>query len=132
MLFICIGNTCRSPMAEAIARGLGEGKVEAYSAGLAPTGRVSDKAERALEELGYSAEGLRSNGFDQVPLADMDVVVSLIGIDGLRFLPRNLPAEIVQWSVRDPIGEDEETFVAVAKLLESKLRKLVSGHLGSQ
>ncbi len=131
MLFICIGNTCRSPMAEAIARGLGKGRVEAYSAGLAPTGRVSDKAVIALEELGYSAEGLSSNGFDQVPLADMDVIVSLIGIDGLRFLPRNLPAETVEWAVRDPIGEDEETFVAVAKLLQTRLRKLVAGYIGS-
>jgi len=48
ILFLCIGNTCRSPMAEAIARGLGGERVAAHSAGLTPTGRVAEGSLAAL------------------------------------------------------------------------------------
>ena len=48
VLFICIGNTCRSPMAEAIARSLGGERLRAYSAGLSPTGRVAQQSLATL------------------------------------------------------------------------------------
>jgi arsenate reductase len=125
VLFICLANTCRSPMAEAIARGLGGGRVDAYSAGFTPTRGVAPGALRALSALGYPADGLSSKGLDQVPLEEMDVIVSLIGNEGLRFLPPSLPGERVSWLVRDPYGEDDDAFVAAARTIESKVASLV-------
>lgn len=125
MLFFCIGNMCRSPMAEGIARALGSGRIEAHSAGLSPAGRVDPLAIRTLLELGYSADGLSSKGLTEVPLHDMDVIVSLIGREGLTILPRNLSARQVAWAVRDPMGEDEEAFLATAELLQRKVRALL-------
>jgi arsenate reductase len=126
ILFICIANTCRSPMAEAIARAIGGGKVEALSAGLSPTGLVASQSVATLRELGYPAEGLRSKGLDEVPLDDIDVVVSLIGGDGLRFLPPGLSARLESWSIRDPYGDDEDVYLAVARDLERRIRSLLN------
>jgi arsenate reductase len=125
ILFLCIGNMCRSPMAEAIARGLGGGRVEAHSAGLSPAGEVSDNALAALEELGYPGEGLRSKPITEVDLHEIDLIVSLIGERGLSILPRNLSAERVAWSIHDPLGEDLDAYVATAELLERRISALV-------
>lgn len=131
MLFLCVGNMCRSPMAEAIARSLGNGRIEALSAGLIPAGRVDPNALAALAELGYPAEGLRSKPITDVDLHDLDVIVSLIGDQGLAVLPRNLGARRVAWSIHDPLGEDLEAFVATAELLQRRVRALVRDLLGS-
>jgi arsenate reductase len=125
ILFVCIGNTCRSPMAEAMARGMGRGQITAFSAGLNPTGRVAHESVEAVEELGYNADGLESKGIDQIPIDQLDVVVSLIGEAGLRYLPHSLPARLVSWSIRDPYGDDEEVYLAVARTLEARIRDLV-------
>lgn len=113
-------------MAEAIARHLGGPSVEAYSAGLAASGAVDDKVVAALNELGYSAAGLSSKGLGEVPLTEMDVVVSLIGEPGLAVLPPNLGAQRQAWSIRDPLGEDEETFLAAARLIERRVKALLA------
>jgi protein-tyrosine-phosphatase len=113
-------------MAEAIARGLGGDKVEVYSAGLAPTGLVAESALSTLAEMGYPNQGLRSKGLEEVSLADMDVIVSLLGKDGLRFLPSNLGATLESWSIRDPFGEDEEVYRAAASKIESRIKKLLA------
>jgi arsenate reductase len=52
VLFVCIGNMCRSPMAEGFARDKGADVVESYSAGLHPTGVVSEDAILMMEEHG--------------------------------------------------------------------------------
>jgi len=125
ILFICVGNTCRSPMAEAMARELGGDRIEALSAGLAPTGRIASGTRRALSALGYRDGGLFSKGLEDIPLADMDVVVSLIGEDGLRWLPRSLAGRMVAWRVTDPYGEDDATYLAVARRVERLVKELV-------
>ena len=62
VLFICVENSNRSEMAEAFARMFGEGRVEAYSAGSRPSGRVHPKTIAAMREIGYDLERHRSKG----------------------------------------------------------------------
>ena len=129
LLFICFANTCRSPMAEAIARRQFGTAADVFSAGHHPTGRVADYSISTLEALGYDATGLSSKGLDAVPLADMDVIVSLMGAEGLIGLPQHLTAEKIVWSIRDPYGEDEASYRATAATLERHLKEL-AGELG--
>lgn len=126
ILFLCVGNMCRSPMAEAIARNLGDGRIEAHSAGLSPSGQVSELAVAALEELGFDAAGLGSKPIASVDLHEIDVIVSLIGERGLAVLPRNLAAERIAWAIHDPLGEDIDAYLATAELLVRKIRTLVA------
>jgi len=125
ILFFCIGNTCRSPMAEAIARGLGGGSVRAASAGLRPFGRIVGGTEHALARLGYDARGLASKGFDAVDLEDFDIIVSLLGDAGLAYLPSGLGVDVEAWPIADPYGEDDEVYLATARTLEKRIRNLL-------
>jgi arsenate reductase len=125
LLFICFANTCRSPMAEAIARGLGGDMVSVFSAGLRPTGRVAPLSIATLSWLGFDPSGLRSKGFDAVPVRDMDYIVSLMGPHGLLELPGDLHAERIVWEIRDPYGEDESVYRATARTLQQRIKRLL-------
>ena len=126
VLFICIGNTCRSPLAEAIARGNAGDELTAASAGLMPFGRIVPATVRTLEALGYDPTGLASKGLEEVDLPSFDVIISLLGPSGLTYLPRTLPAELLSWSIHDPYGEDDEVYMSVARDLERRIRRLVA------
>jgi protein-tyrosine-phosphatase len=77
VLFICMENGNRSQMAEAFARMYGAGRVEAYSAGSRPSGRVHPKAVAAMRELGYDLERHQSKGWWQLPAVEFDVAVTM-------------------------------------------------------
>jgi arsenate reductase len=126
ILFICVGNSCRSPMAEAIARSLGSERVEAFSAGLSPLGWISDQTLGTLRTLGHDVGGLSSKGLEDVALENLDIVVSLLGARGLDAIPRTIGARREAWSIVDPFGEDDEQYLAVARELESRIRKLLA------
>jgi len=83
--FVCTGNICRSPMAEAVLRGLLDDEglghaVEVDSAGTTAW-HVGDPADRravtALREAGYDGSGHRAQAFERSWLADRDLVVAL-------------------------------------------------------
>jgi protein-tyrosine-phosphatase len=126
ILFICIGNSCRSPMAEAIARSIGGDRVEASSVGLSPLGWVADQTIAALRSLGYPADGLSSKGLDQIDLDTVDVVVSLLGQRGLDVIPHGVAIQREAWAIVDPFGEDDELYLEVARELEARIRRLLA------
>ncbi len=132
ILFICIGNSCRSPMAEAIARALGGHRVDARSAGLTPLGWVADQTFAVLEALGYPSQGLSSKGLDEVDTDDLDVVVSLLGDRGFDHIPRGIGARREAWPIPDPFGEDEELYLEVARQLELRIRRLLTDELEAE
>ncbi len=132
LLFVCIGNSCRSPMAESMARSLGGDRVEAQSAGVAPAGFIAGPTVSTLERLGYSAEGLFSKGLDVVETADVDVVVWLFGGEIHRAAPCASHARHVHWPVPDPFGEDETVYLRVARDLEARVRALLAEELAAE
>ena len=132
ILYICIGNTCRSPMAEAITRGLAGDEVDAASAGLMPFGRIVDSTRNTLRSLGYDDTGLSSKGLDEVDLSGFDIVVSLLGDSGLGHIPTPPGGQMEAWPIRDPYGEDEEVYLTVARRLEDRIRGLLDEHLGRE
>ncbi len=76
VLFLCIGNSCRSQMAEAIVNARLGGMWEAVSAGTRPAGYVHPKALAALSEIGIQYTG-RSKLADEFRGMDFDLVVTV-------------------------------------------------------
>ena len=76
LLFLCAGNSCRSQMAEGWARYLLAGRVEAHSAGIAPS-RVHPDAIAAMAQAGVDISNQRSKHVDEVERLHFDLVVTL-------------------------------------------------------
>ena len=64
VLFVCVENSCRSQMAEGFARNLGEGVIEAYSAGSRPSGKINPEAIKVMQEVGIDISAQSSKGFE--------------------------------------------------------------------
>ena len=125
ILFICIGNMCRSPMAEGFAREMGGGDLEVYSAGTNPTGVVSEDAIMMMEEIGIDIAGQRSSGLDDAPLDEIDVAVSMAPVSARRLMPETYAGRAIDWKVRDPIGSSLGTFREVRDNIERRVRELL-------
>ena len=125
VLFICIGNMCRSPIAEGFAREMGSDVVEVWSAGLHPTGVVSEDAILVMEEHGVDISHQRSNGLDEVPLNEMDMVVSMTGIPAVELFPAEFPGRLIDWDVDDPIGRPLSVFRRIGGEIEEKVKDLL-------
>lgn len=119
-------------MAEAMARSIGGGRVAAMSAGLSPAGFIAGPTLATLEHLGYPTEGLHSKGLDAIDDSDVDLVVSLLGGGGFHIVPRGSHGRQMFWPVPDPFGEDEATYLRVARDLETRIRELISEELAEE
>jgi len=119
VLFVCIGNACRSQMAEAFARRYGSDVMEAASAGLSPCGIVSPVTAQLMLEKNIALDGCRSKGFDQTG-TDFDLVVNMSGC------PLHLPrAPVREWCVEDPVSMDVNRHRAVRDQIETLVQKLI-------
>ena len=76
VLFICTANSCRSQMAEGIVNHYLGDKIEAFSAGVAPTS-VHSRAIRAMKEIGIDISGQRSKSMDEFADQHFDYVITL-------------------------------------------------------
>jgi arsenate reductase len=75
VLFLCEDNACLSQMAEAAAKHLAPPRTSIFSAGVKP-GVIPLAVVRAMQELGISMKGQKSKSLAEVPLQDIDLVVS--------------------------------------------------------
>jgi protein-tyrosine-phosphatase len=123
LLFVCVENSCRSQMAEAFARRHGGGRVEAYSAGARPSGRVHPKVVAAMREVGIDLSAHRSKGLGEVPDVEYDAVVAL-GCGGAcdRVRARRRQA----WDFPAPKDLPPERVRAVRDVIEAEVKELLA------
>lgn len=124
VLFVCVGNSCRSQMAEALANHLGQGRVKAWSAGSSPLGRIVPETFEVLVEKGISLEGHSSKSLRDVPVGEMDVVVGM-GCEVVCPVPVGFKGRVIEWNIPDPYGRGLESFRGVRDLIERQLRALL-------
>jgi arsenate reductase len=101
---LCVANSARSQMAEALARHRFGDAVRVQSAGSAP-GRVNPYAVRALAERGVDTTGLHSKHVDTIDPASVDLVITLCAEESCPLFLGD--AERVSWAMPDPDRKDE-------------------------
>lgn len=126
ILFVCTGNSARSQMAEGFARSLGQGRIEAYSAGVEPT-RLNPHAVAVMREKGIDISGQRSKVFDEELARQMDVVITVCGNADERC--PILPPEVkrLHWPLEDPAAAKGTELEVLAEF--RKIRDQIEKHV---
>lgn len=123
ILFVCIENSNRSQIAEAFARIHGGGKVEAYSAGSQPSGKVNSKALAAMGELGYDLSLHCSKSLTDLPSVEFDAVITMGCGDACPTVQAKLRED---WTIPDPKHMPPDQFRDVRNLVEEHVKGLLS------
>nr|WP_315853452.1 arsenate reductase ArsC [Bremerella alba] len=127
VLIICTGNSCRSQMAEAIWKLLGQGKWEAYSAGSKPSGYVHPLAIEAMKEWGVDISSYESKLASNFWNQPFDLVVTVCDNAKEEFPVYPGAKEMLHWPFNDPAeaqGTDAEnmpTFRRVRDEIKTKI-----------
>jgi arsenate reductase len=125
VMFVCKRNSCRSQMAEGLAKTLGAGKIEVTSSGLEAS-RVHPTAIEVMSEIGIDITDQRSDPLSDFQADDFDVVISLCGC-GVNLPPEWVTRELFEdWQLDDPDGQTLETFHRVRDEIKEKVTELIA------
>lgn len=123
ILFLCVANSCRSQMAEAMAKAVAGGACEIWSAGSHPSGQVHPVAAQMMAELGLSLAGHVSKGPEALPPGPWDVVVTMgcgdaCGVTSAR--------QRLDWPIPDPVGKSPAEARVVRDDLQRRVQALLA------
>ena len=127
VVFICLGNSCRSIMAEALARHLCGEWMAAASAGINPLGFIVPLTLKVLVEIGVSTAGLRSKGLEEIEFFAHHLVVNLTNYSLKNFLPATFPGRLLHRPVPDPYGGSLEDYRQTRDSLHSLILQELAG-----
>ena len=123
LLFVCVENSNRSQMAEALARMHAGEEFEVFSAGSRPSGAVNPKAIEALREKGYDLTRHRSKALSELPPGPFEAVVSMGCGDACPHVAARVRED---WSIPDPRDLPPEEFRAVRDAIEDGVVALLA------
>ena len=122
VLFVCIGNACRSPMAEAIARVDAYDTIDAFSAGLTPIGFVTELTEQTLKRNGCLVEDLESKSISPKIWDQVDIVINMSGRSREQIFGDY--SKVEDWDIEDPYGQDADTYQEVFQEIRRRVSML--------
>ena len=119
--FICVHNSCRSQIAEALGKHLASDTFESYSAGTETKPQINQDAVRLMKQLyGIDMEATqRSKLLSDIP--PVDVVVTMGCNVECPYLPCKHRED---WGLDDPAGKSDKEFIKVIRQIESKILSL--------
>ena len=120
--FICVHNSCRSQIAEALGKKMASDVFESYSAGTETKPCINQDAVRLMKKvhgIEMEAEGQHSKLLSDIP--PVDVVITMGCNIRCPFLPCSLRED---WGLEDPTGQTDEKFLETIRLVEQKILEL--------
>ena len=119
--FICVHNSCRSQMAEALGKLFGNEVFESYSAGTETKPQINQDAVRIIQDL-YNVnmnQTQKSKLLSDIP--EIDIAIKM----GCNVVCPYLKANHTEdWGLEDPTGKSDEEFIKIAKTIEAKVKDL--------
>ena len=119
--FICVHNSCRSQIAEALGKHFAGDKYDFYSAGTETKPKINQDAIRLMKQLyGIDMEQSQySKTIDKIPMPD--IAISM-GCDvGCPYIGRAFDDD---WGLADPTGKTDAVFIDIIKQIEKKVKTL--------
>ena len=127
--FICVHNSCRSQIAEALGKKYLSDICECYSAGTETKPQINQDAVRLMKSIyGIDMEEKQySKLFNEIP--ETDIVISMGCNVQCPFIPGKLN---LNWGLEDPSGKSDEEFLSVIKKIEENIFELKNTILKSK
>ena len=125
VFFLCVGNSCRSQMAEGFARHHGSDILEAHSAGTMPASFVAPKAIEVMAEKGIDISHQSPKQLNPAHLPDHDILISM-GCGVQDTCPAVYLKYFTDWGLDDPMGQPVEKY----RQVRDEIEKLVLGMVG--
>lgn len=119
--FVCVHNSARSQMAEALAKKLGEDLFNSYSAGTEEYPEVKPLAVEVMEEIGISMDEHYPKLLTDIP-SNIDVVITMGCEANCPFVPSKLEED---WGLDDPSGGTIEDFRKTRNIIEDKIKEFI-------
>ena len=121
VLFVCVGNACRSQMAEGFARAYGSDVIVPASAGLSPAFVVAPDTLKAMLVKNVDLHDHFPKHLQHMARLQFDLVVNMSG----HLLPELPGTHIIEWEVPDPISMSYDEHCEVRDEIERLVMKLV-------
>ncbi len=102
VLFVCLGNACRSQMAEAFTNAYGGDILQAASAGVLPANRISRTMQKVMKEKNVEIRSKRPQQVQELNLSSFDLIVNLS-----EYALPSTSTEIMRAFVPDPTGKGD-------------------------
>ena len=119
--FICIGNSCRSQIAEGFASEYGSDVFEVYSAGTHPASTVSPDAVEVMKEKNIDISMQYPKSLEEIP-AELDVIITMgCGVE-CPYIPAKYRED---WGIKDPVGLSIPEFRQIRDIIDKRVRELV-------
>lgn len=117
--FVCTHNSCRSQIAEALAKSIAADAFDVYSAGTHPAPAVNDTALRLLEQRSIDTSGLYPKTLPEIPSVDYVITMGCgVACPTLACKHRE------DWGLEDPSGKDDATFLECMATIERNILEL--------
>ena len=120
--FICVHNSCRSQIAEALCKHFAGDVFESYSAGTETKPRINQDAVRLVKKIyGIDMEKTQASKL----LADLPKEIDIVVKMGCNVACPYLPGKYEEdWGLADPTGKSDQEFEAVIAEIEKKVKEL--------
>jgi len=122
VLFVCIENSCRSQIAEAILNHFYWQNFVAYSCGSKPSGFVNPNAIKVMKQKRIDISDYKSKGFDELGDIKFDYIITMGCGDECPFYPA---IKHIQWNISDPKGKSIEFFFKIVNEIEENIKMFV-------
>ena len=119
--FVCVHNSCRSQIAEALGKKLAGDVFESYSAGTETKPRINQDAVRLMKQI--HGIDMEENQYSKL-LADIPAVDVVITMGCNVRCPFPPCSHREDWGLEDPSGKSDEAYLKTIRLIEEKVLDL--------
>ena len=119
--FICVHNSCRSQISEALGKLFASHIFDSYSAGTETKPEINQDAVRVIKDLYEIDMNQTQKSKILTDIPEVDIVIKMGCNVVCPFLPSKHEED---WGLEDPTGKEDEEFIKTAKIIEDKIKDL--------